>query len=64
MIMSEYNYSVEYIPGVSNTAADSLSRLIDMSEERWKTMTLEDRDSDENSPFLVMWPVKINNMKR
>eukprot|EP01052_Picozoa_sp_SAG31_P022412 SAG31_NODE_1782_length_7281_cov_5.022139_1_plen_570_part_00 len=56
MIMSEYNYSVEYIPGVSNTAADSLSRLIDMSEERWKTLTLEDRDSDENSPFLVMWP--------
>ena len=56
MIMSEYNYRVEYIPGSSNTAADALSRLIDMDEERWQPLTLGERDSDENYPFLVLWP--------
>ena len=56
MIMSEYNYSVEYIKGATNTAADALSRLIAMPQEAWRSLRLEDRDSDENHPFLLLWP--------
>ena len=55
MIMSEYNYSVEYIKGATNTAADALSRLIAMPDEAWRPLTLtEDRDDDH--PFLLLWP--------
>ena len=56
MIMSEYNYSVEYIKGATNTAADALSRLIAMPNDAWRPLTLEDHDSDENHPFLLLWP--------
>ena len=56
LIMSEYNYSVEYIKGATNTAADALSRLIAMPNDAWRPLTLEDRDSDENHPFLLLWP--------
>ena len=54
--MSEYNYSVEYIKGATNTAADALSRLIKMLDEAWRPLRLEDQDSDENYPFLLLWP--------
>ena len=38
MIMSEYNYQVEYIKGVTNTAADALSRLISMKDHLWRPL--------------------------
>ena len=59
MIMSEYNYSVEYIKGATNTAADALSRLIKMPDEAWRPLRLEDQDSDENYPFLYSEDCKL-----
>ena len=56
MIMSEYNYMVEYVPGVINTAADALSRLINIPESRWQRLTMPEDDSDESHPFLLLWP--------
>ena len=47
---------MEYIKGATNTAADALSRLIAMPQEAWRSLHLEDRDSDENHPFLLLWP--------
>ena len=54
--MSEYNYSVEYIKGATNTAADALSRLIAMPDEAWRPLTLSDHDHDDDHPFLLLWP--------
>ena len=56
MIMSEYNYKVEYIKGVTNTAADGLSRLIAKPESVWTPLKLEDADADTEHPFLLLWP--------
>ena len=56
MIMSEYNYQVEYIKGVTNTAADALSRLIAKPESAWTELKLEDVDADTEHPFLLLWP--------
>ena len=56
MIMSEYNYRVEYIKGCTNTAADSLSRLIKIPEGRWTPLAPDDSDSDSEHPFLLLWP--------
>jgi transposase InsO family protein len=56
MIMSEYHYQVEYIRGVTNTAADGLSRLISLPESTWRPLTLDDSDSDQEHPFLLLWP--------
>eukprot|EP01050_Picozoa_sp_SAG11_P009393 SAG11_NODE_878_length_6760_cov_22.303558_2_plen_211_part_00 len=55
MIMSEYNYSIEYLKGELNTVADALSRLITVPDDKWIPMT-EDQDSDANHPFLLLWP--------
>jgi hypothetical protein len=58
MIMSEYNYQVQYIKGATNTAADALSRLIRLPEDAWSTLTLAESDSDSENeyPFLLLWP--------
>ena len=57
MIMSEYNYTVEYIKGTTNTAADALSRLISLPEDAWKPLSLKDMDdTDHEHPFLLLWP--------
>eukprot|EP01050_Picozoa_sp_SAG11_P063130 SAG11_NODE_42849_length_174_cov_53.826667_1_plen_58_part_11 len=55
MIMSEYNYSIEYLKGELNTVADALSRLITVPDNKWIPMA-EDQDSDANHPFLLLWP--------
>ena len=56
MIMSEYHYQVEYIKGVTNTAADGLSRLISLPEDAWQPLTTSDADSDKEHLFLLLWP--------
>ena len=58
MIMSEYNYQVQYIKGATNTAADALSRLICLPEDSWRTLSLAESDSDTETeyPFLLLWP--------
>ena len=52
MIMSEYHYQVEYIKGVTNTAADGLSRLISLPEDVWTPLTTTDADSDKEHPSV------------
>eukprot|EP01050_Picozoa_sp_SAG11_P005729 SAG11_NODE_414_length_9684_cov_7.947522_1_plen_2392_part_00 len=54
MIMSEYDYQIEYIKGTSNVVADQLSRLIERQDDKW---TSPEMDDDTTHPFLWVWPV-------
>eukprot|EP01050_Picozoa_sp_SAG11_P003231 SAG11_NODE_178_length_13331_cov_17.694906_1_plen_296_part_10 len=56
MILSEYNYKVEYLKGKLNVVGDALSRLISQDPTRWHSIAEEDRDTDEKHPFLLLWP--------
>ena len=56
MIMSEYNYSIEYLKGELNTVADALSRLITVPDNKWIAISPDDQDSDASHPFLLLWP--------
>eukprot|EP01052_Picozoa_sp_SAG31_P017925 SAG31_NODE_1249_length_9118_cov_23.165318_6_plen_761_part_00 len=57
MILSEYDYEIQYIKGSTNHVGDTLSRLIDVPEEEW---TLLDVDDDTVHPFLCMYPTLLN----
>eukprot|EP01052_Picozoa_sp_SAG31_P071399 SAG31_NODE_30317_length_382_cov_8.374558_1_plen_73_part_00 len=63
MIMSDYSYEVQYIKGKANTVADCLSRLIAIPEDKWEPLTIEDRDSDEDHPFLLIWEETVTEKK-
>jgi hypothetical protein len=52
MILSEYNYSIQYIKGKLNEMGDSLSRLVAMPPTDWESLPSDERDSDDHHPFL------------
>ena len=56
MILSEYNYSIQYIKGKLNEMGDSLSRLVAMPPADWESLPSDERDSDDHHPFLNIWP--------
>ena len=56
MILSEYNYSIQYIKGKLNEMGDSLSRLVAMPPTDWESLPSDERDSDDHHPFLNIWP--------
>ena len=56
MILSEYNYKVEYLKGKLNVVGDALSRLISRDSAHWRNLGEDDLDTDEKHPFLLLWP--------
>ena len=56
MILSEYNYSIQYIKGTLNEMGDSLSRLVAMPPKEWENLPSDERDGDDHHPFLNIWP--------
>jgi hypothetical protein len=56
MILTEYNYSIQYIKGKLNEMGDSLSRLVAMPPTDWESLPSDERDSDDHHPFLNIWP--------
>jgi hypothetical protein len=55
MIMAEYDYSVEHIPGVDNHVPDQLSRLIERPDSDWTPLECDD-DTGVTYPFLMCHP--------
>ena len=53
MIMSEYDYTIQYIKGSSNVVADQLSRLLEIPDDDWINM---EPDDETQHPFLHLWP--------
>lgn len=53
MIMSEFDYEIEYIKGTSNVVADQLSRLLELPDSDWINV---DKDDDTVHPFLLLFP--------
>ena len=51
MIMSEYDYTIQWIPGVDNPVGDNLSRLIKIPDDQWNTV---DKDDDTVHPFITL----------
>ena len=56
MILSEYNYSIQYTKGKLNEMEDNLSRLVAMPPADWESLPSDERDSDDHHPFLSIWP--------
>jgi len=59
MIMAEYSYSVEHIPGVDNHVPDQLSRLIKRPDNDWFPLDC-DMDTDTNYPFMMCYPAVLH----
>ena len=53
MIMSEFDYTVEYIKGSSNVVADQLSRLLEIPDSDWTPLEVDD---DTVHPFILLFP--------
>eukprot|EP01050_Picozoa_sp_SAG11_P017967 SAG11_NODE_2650_length_3125_cov_4.827495_4_plen_185_part_00 len=52
MIMSEYDYDIKWIKGSTNHVGDTLSRLINIPEDDWNNLEVDD---DTVHPFLMGW---------
>jgi hypothetical protein len=52
MIMSEYDYDIQWIKGTTNHVGDTLSRLIKLPETDWNNLEVDD---DTVHPFLMCW---------
>ena len=63
MIMAEYDYSVEHIPGVDNHVPDQLSRLIERPDSDWTPLECDD-DTDATYPFLMCHPAVHRCLKQ
>ena len=63
MIMAEYDYSVEHIPGVDNHVPDQLSRLIERPDSDWTPLECDD-DTDVTYPFLMCHPAVHRCLKQ
>eukprot|EP01052_Picozoa_sp_SAG31_P000101 SAG31_NODE_3_length_45830_cov_42.279701_28_plen_748_part_00 len=58
MIMSEYDYTIQWLPGVDNPVGDNLSRLIKIPDDEWNTI---EKDDDTVHPFLMTWTQLLGN---